>query len=209
MSGTPPTPSADQERETRAGSAALGLGLVVVVVAGAVLLWSGLTTASGRIAGTTTNETSLFQAGSIDISLDGGADGAETALRLDADGLYPGLVAERCIPVTYRGTFDDADVRLFGEAGAGSGLDEFLDTTVQVGVGSDNECADFEPGSTIFEGPLAELWRRHGDFGSGLDLLASASDGASVTVRVATQVESDDAAQGKTTEFWMIIEARP
>ncbi len=208
---SPSTSQAVEARSTRLGSTALGLGLMVVVLAAAVLVWSGMTTASGRIAGTTSNDSSLFQAGSIDIFLGDGPDQGEaaTAMRVEVDGVYPGLVVERCIPVTYHGTIEDADVRWYGESGGGSGLEEFLGSSIEIGVGNDHQCADFSPVRTVFEGTLAELWRQHGDFESGLDIISSASDNASVTVRFAAEVVSDGPAQGRTTDFWMIVEARP
>ena len=47
-----------------------------------------------------------------------------------------------------------------------------------------------------------------GDFESGVDLIPAADDGATTTVRLSVEVRSDNQAQGLTTEFWIIVEAR-
>ena len=194
-------------RLPRFGFLALVVGCVAILVAAVVLVWTSVTTASARFAGSTANESSLFTAASDDVIV-GNLDDP-TALTIDGDGLYPGRVIERCIPVTFRGSLEDVKVRLIGQSNGGTGLDNFIETTLEVGSGADLNCSDFAAERTAFQGSLADLWLRHGEFTTGLDIMESAADGDTSVMRIAVEVVSDDAAQGLTSEFSMLIEARP
>ncbi len=193
--------------QTRLGLVALGS--LLVLGAAAVFVWAGLTTASARIAATTTNESSLLTAASVDLVVDGGDDVAATGLLIDAAGLYPGLVVERCLEVTYWGSADAVPVHLFGQLGGGSGLEGFIDTTVDIGVGTQSSCSDFVPSSQLFDGTLADLWARHDTFDSGLAVMDAAESGVATWMRVTIEVIDDNAAQDLTTTFWLTLEARP
>lgn len=197
------------ETATSLGFIALAIGSLLVIIAAGVFVWSGVTTASARIATTTSNESSLLTAAAIDLVVDAGSEVASTGLLIDAGGLYPGLRLERCFEVTYFGNAADVPIRLFGRAGAGTGLEAFIDATIDVGSGSDNECSDFKGRATLFDDTLLELWNRHGSFAAGLPLISSASDGESTFVRVTVEVLDDNQAQDLTTAFWLTIEARP
>ncbi len=180
----------------------------VVLLAMAILAWSTMTTASAGFVGSTSTENSLFRAATVDLEVGAGA-GSSTSLRLDADGLYPGLVVERCLLVSYRGTLSAGDVRLHGVREDGSGLEPYLRTQVELGSGRSADCADFRAATTVFTGTLDELWQRHGTFADGLVLMPAAADGDSLVVRFRAEVESDDRAQGLTTRFSFVFEARP
>ncbi len=203
-----PASSEDPNRAPRFGFVALVAGCCAVVLAIMVLVWSSVTTASARFSGSTSNDSSLFAAASVDVVVGTPGVGA-TELRIDADGLYPGRVIERCLPVTFTGSIDGVAVRLMGRAQGGTGLDNYIQTEVQIGTGADNECGDFVSGQTTFQGTLSDLWNRHGDFPTGLDIMASANDGDIATVRIQVEVESNDDALGLTRAFWVLLEARP
>jgi hypothetical protein len=200
--------SEETDRAVRFGFVVLVGGCCAVVVAALVLIWSGVTTASARFSGSTTNDRSLFEAAVVDVVV-GTTGGDVTELRIDSEGLYPGRVVDRCLPVQFNGSIDGVTVRLIGRNRGGTGLDEFVDTVVEVGEGSDNECGDFVVGRTEFEGTLGDLWQQHGDFETGLEILESANDGDNATVRIQMEVESDNQAQGLTSAFSILIEARP
>ncbi|MFW2381827.1 MAG: hypothetical protein ACN4GZ_08730 [Acidimicrobiales bacterium] len=201
-------PTDAPDRITRFGFVALVAGCCAVMVAALVLVWSSLTTASARFSGSTSNENSLFTAAAVDVVV--GTPGVDaTELRIDGDGLYPGRVVQRCLPVKFIGSIDGVAVRLMGRSQGGTGLEQFVQTTVETGSGTDNECADFSPEQTVFQGSLDSLWRSHGNFASGLDIMASADDGEQTTVRVQVEVESNNDAQGLTSAFSLLIEARP
>lgn len=199
-----------------AGALALASLAVVAVV-------SNIDTALARFSASTTNEGSWIEAGAIEISTssnatgvsgdpsegDGGGDAERAALAIDADGLAPGRVVERCIVTTYQGSIDDARIRAFGRRDGGSGLERYLETVVEIGSGDDRECADFAAERDVFTGTLGELHERHDSWASGLTIADSLASGDSVTMRIAVEVRSDNRAQGLDTEFWLVLEARP
>ncbi len=209
--GSPPEPSAPEDPSSSIGwgTVALGLLLLSVLVAAGAFVWSGVNTATARIAGSTTSDGSLFAAGTIDLVLQPDTEMSAVGLLINAEGLYPGLVIERCLPLTYHGTVDAVPVRGHGSSTGGTGLEQYLKTEVEVGSGSSVECDDFEASTSAFSGSLGQLWQQHGSFPEGFELIPAANDGDSVTLRVSVEVASDDAAQGLTTEFWIILEARP
>lgn len=188
---------------------ALTLGSLVVIFAAGYFVWTGVVAASGRIAATTSNDSSFISAATIDLVVDAGEEAASTGLLIDAAGLYPGLVMERCFAVTYTGVLDQVPVRLFGRPGGGTGLEAYIETTVESGSGSDNECGDFTPNATLFADTLLNLWSRHGSFDTGIPVIAAAEDGASRWIRVTVEVVDDNDAQDLTTAFWLTLEARP
>ena len=176
---------------------------------------ANLDTALGRFTASTTNEGSWFEAGAIDIStiVDENGDpvgGSETAaLAIDAAGLAPGMVVERCIVTTYRGSIEDAEIRAYGRTDGGTGLERYLATTIEAGNGVEPDCSDYTADGSLFSGTLRDLHSRHGSWSSALHLTDAANDGDSVTMRIAIEVVSDDRAQGLDTEFWLVMEARP
>ncbi len=196
------------DRTMRLGAGALAVLSAVLLVAVAFLVWSSMTTASARFAASTTNESSLFEAASVDVVV-GGPGGDSSVLRIDGDGLYPGLVVERCLPVAYRGTLTGASVRLIGRQDGGTGLGRYITTEIDRGSGSLSNCEDFTADRAIYRGTLEHLWQDHGRFATGLELLSSAEDGDSVVMRVRLEVVSDNDAQGLTTAFSLVIEGRP
>lgn len=208
--------------------ALVAVALAVTSLA-AVAAVSNIDTALARFSAATTNEGSWFEAGAIEIStapIDRGGSGPDrsgdgssrdpddqdaerAALAIDAEGLAPGRVIERCILTSYGGSIDDARIRLFGRRDGGSGLERYLDTVVEVGRGDDRECGDFEPERDVFAGTLGDLHARHDGWANGLTIAEGLSNGDAVTMRVALEVLSDNRAQGLDTEFWLVLEARP
>ncbi len=81
-------------------------------------------------------------------------DGGQSLFDLGA--MVPGRAEERCLTITYDGDVLPVDLSLVA-ASSGS-LDEFLDITVERGVGgSFDSCDGFEPEEEIFAGTLAEF----------------------------------------------------
>ena len=179
-------------------------GAVLVIAAAAVFGASALGTVSGRISGSTNNESNVFTAGHVELRVDGGAD-----LLFDVDGLYPGLMLQRCITIGYVGSIDDVDIRLSARYSGSDGLERFVETTITLGSGSDPDCTDYVASSTLTEGLLADLWSDHPDFTSGLKVAAGVDTDFETTMRVTASVVDDNAAQGLVTDFWVILEARP
>ncbi len=204
-------PGAPLHRLVGAVVAALALAVALAAAVG------GVRTASGRFAGTTSNEGSLLQSAAIDLRVGepGGGAGnvgggaSVSSLALDAANLLPGDVVQRCLIVGYAGALDAVDVRMSGRIDGGSGLERYLDATVELGAGTDPDCTDFAVTAERFDGTLSELAAVHDGFGTGLEVLSDAVDGASVTVRVRVELQADDRAQGRDTEFWFDLEVRP
>ena len=204
-------PVADRRRV-----ALVAIALAVLSI-GAVVAVSSIDTAIARFSASTTNEGSWFEAGAIEISTVSNergvpgspeAEAERAALAIDASGLAPGRVVQRCILTTYRGSIDDARILAYGRNDGGSGLERFLETVVEVGSGADPECGDFRPDREIFTGTLAELHRAHESWATGLAIASAVSSGDAVTMRIAIEVRSDDRAQGLDTQFWLVLEAR-
>ncbi len=205
-----PSPQIEEpNRRQRFGFGALAIGSLFVIFAAAALLWTTLTTASAGFSGSTSNEGSFFDAGMVDLVLGADSSGATTTFLIDADGLYPGMVIDRCVLVTYRGGIDDVQVRLSGTLDDGTGLDRHLRTEIELGRGTSATCDDFRRASTAYSGTLFDLAGDHGSFADGIDLLSAADDGDAVAVRITVEVESDNRAQGLTTAFWLALEVRP
>lgn len=141
---------------------------------------------------------------------DGGPEG-ETArgrLAIDAEEVVPGDPVARCIQWTYRGSIDDAEVRLYGRSEGGSGLERYLDVRIDSGSGSDPSCEDFRPEEPVFTGTLADLRGRHGAWSDGHVLGVGVDGGDTRTLRMSVEVVDDNRAQGRDAEFWLVLEAR-
>ncbi|MEZ5410631.1 MAG: hypothetical protein R2761_21570 [Acidimicrobiales bacterium] len=197
------------------GSVAPGLGAAATLAALGLLGWSAATTASARIAGSTDAAGSLLQAASVSLERDGSAPGGGLAsdLLVDAHGLFPGVVVERCLPVRYSGSLDDVPLVLSARITGGTGLERYVDTVVTVGTGTDPDCADFSnrsgPGSaTAWTGTLAALTSGHPGYERGLDL-ARLADGQAVTIRFRFELQPDDGAQGRSAAVHLRFEVRP
>lgn len=208
--GITPHPSTERpSRHPRIGFRALAAATIFVVSAAGALVWSTIETASAGFSGTTSNDGSLFEAAAIDLVL-GPTSGATTAgLLIESDGVYPGLLVERCILVTYHGGLDSVDVRLSGAVEDGTGLETYLHTEIEIGSGASPTCDDFVHASTAYSGVLREFGREHGTFEEGLDLMTGAVDGDFVSMRLAFEVADDDRAQGLTSRFWFTVGAKP
>lgn len=180
-----------------------------MLIAAGALAYQGIATASAGFSGSTANENSLFEAATIDLVLLDDAPGTEQRFVIDAAGLRPGLIVERCLPLTYRGSLDEVTVRLHGNIRGGTGLEEHLLTVIETGSGTSVDCVDHTPSGTVFEGRLSTLWSNHGSFEDGMNVLSPASDGDGTTLRIAIEVDSDNRAQGLDTAFVMVVEARP
>ena len=197
-----------ERRTSSLGFVALAVGAVAVLAAAGLLAWSGVTTAQGRYAGTTGTQ-SLLTAAVVDLSLGIGEAGTASDLVVNGSGLYPGKLLQRCVVVNYFGSATMPQVRMFAGQPSGRGLDQFLDTEVAIGRGSDPDCGDFRGAATVFTGTLADLAVRHPSFDQGIAVLEPIGEAASVTVRFALDVVSDNRAQGLDTEIVVTMEVRP
>ena len=153
----------------------------------------------------TANTESATFLSSATIVLDRADDSAE--LLLDTDGLYPGVVATGCVEIVYDGSVP-ATVRLHGASVGETGLERYIHMTLEASS-SGAGCQVSGAGAELFDGRLDELWRRHGDYASGLTLVPSAEPGERLAIRARAEVVDDNRAQGLVTEFSFHVEARP
>ena len=204
----PASSLAHPSRRARLRSVALGLATVAVLAAGAILAYSSVTTASARIAGNTSNDSSLLQAAAIELKTDGESGKAQSSFFIEAEGLYPGVVVERCLTLRYVGSLSSAAIVLSAQVRGGSGLDRYLDTNISVGQGQAVDCHDFVSTDEAFAATLLQLATSHPRYERGLKLAEATSD-SPVAIRFRFQVPSDDRAQRLTTDVGLRFEVRP
>lgn len=179
------------------------LAALAVLASLVVLVWSAISTSSARVNASTSG-TSFFSAGVVDLA----QPDTVVELLFDADGLHPGVEVTGCIEVEYRGSIP-ASVRLHAARRGGSGLEEFVD--VRVGLSSAGSCSGDEnsPTSAVFRGRLEDLWTTHGSYERALVLDPAMVSGDRIVIHASASVIDDNRAQGLTTDFALIVEARP
>jgi len=203
-------------------SVAIVIASALVLLAAFTLMWSVATTSTAQLSASTSGS-GFFTAGTVEL------DQPETtvALLFDADGLYPGRTVSSCVNVAYEGSIP-ADIRLHASRSGGTGLENHVQLrltrtsrqTCEVDgpiVPDDGEVDDGEVDdgqvddgtSEVFVGLLGELWLAHPDYGTGLVLLEGAERGDRLVLDAEIEMVGGDEAQGLTTEFAIIIEARP
>ncbi len=180
----------------------------LVLLAAFTLLWSVATTSTAQLSASTSGS-GFFNAGTVEL------DQPETtvALLFDADGLYPGRTVSSCVNVAYEGSIP-ADIRLHAARSGGTGLEEHVELRL---TRTSRQTCDIDPGANppddggaeVFVGLLGDLWRAHPDYGSGLGLVEGAERGDRLVLDAEIEMIGGDEAQGLTTQFAIIIEARP
>jgi hypothetical protein len=171
---------------------------VATVVAVGALGFAGVRSSGARFVAATENDGTLLSAARIDL-----VPGTTAHVRFDASGVNPGVVMERCIAVTYRGTILPSLVRLHGTVVGGTGLEAYIDATVDTGTGgSSGHCDGFTAdGTTHYHDTLAGLAAEHGDFADGVAEWRATTAGATHVYRVRVEVLGDNAAHGRSTNF--------
>ncbi len=173
-----------------------------VLVAASVLVWSAVTS-SARVSGSTSSQ-GFFEAGTVTLT----RPGASAELLFDADGLYPGRVVDGCVEVRYEGSVP-AELRLHAVRRGGSSLEDFVEIRAVFDRTSAGCASPSSDPRTVFEGRLADLWHRHPSFDQGIRLAQSIEAGELITLSARAEVVDDNAAQGRTTDFSIFVEARP
>ncbi|MFK8023891.1 MAG: hypothetical protein AB8G26_08005 [Ilumatobacter sp.] len=211
MTNAPPL----ERRATAGRGVVVGALALVVGVAVAAVVGSVVDTAESRFSGSTDNRGSLFEAGEVRLEL--ANDPADRSLErselsISASNLLPGQTIQRCVNVGYRGNVGDIDLRLYGRADGGTGLERFLESVIEVGTGDDPGCADFSAPSSDpvrWVGSLSELDIGVGSYANGIRVLESGAEMVEATVRIGVTLADDDRAQGLSTAFWLVFEVRP
>ena len=153
----------------------------------------------------TDNTANELQAGTVALS----DDDAGYALFDGSSLLGPGDVQVACIEVTYSGSLD-ADVRLYGALTGGTGLEAYLDLTIERGTG---DCTAFGTPTEVWgsgDGDLGDFLAAASSFADGVDNWAPAGGGGDDTVpyRFTVGQQDDNAAQGNSTIVNFVWEAQ-
>ncbi len=160
---------------------------------------------SAAFSAQTANEANAFAAGTVAISDD---DAGVAMFNLSA--MAPGDSSVGCIEVTYSGSLDP-EVRLFGAATAGNGLEAFLDLTVERGDGT---CATFGTSTAVWtngtDGDLGVFLATATNYATGQDDWQPTGGGPDDTVpyRFTARLQDDNGAQGKTVTVTFTWEAQ-
>jgi hypothetical protein len=185
---------------------------VVLVVAGGIVAANAVSTSSARVNASTSTD-GLLTAGNVVLRR---ADDS-AVLALDAMDLYPGRSARGCVAFEYAGSVP-VDVRLFGDPGEGTGLDEYIDLRLTSVAGATCPSPDQparapstrdESAPELYRGRLSSLWSEHSSYGTGVTIVPSMSAGDRVAIDVVLEVVDDNRAQGLTIDFSFTFEARP
>ena len=126
----------------------------------------------------------------------------------DQPDMLPGETTENCLVVTYSGTLLPADISLYGSA-AGTGLDTYLDMTIEVGTGGRfGDCDGFTSAATVFSGTVAEFKAASTNSANGLSVWSPTTTPESRTYRFALTLQDDNTAQGKTASISLTWKAQ-
>ena len=162
-------------------------------MAGALVLVSALvvTGSRGAFSDTTDNTGNSWAAGTVTIT----DDDAAVAM-FNATDMKPGDSVTECIVLTYSGSLVPANVRLYGVSG-GSGLDAYLDMTIDEGSGGVfGNCTGFVLATTPFSGTLASFAATHTNFTNGVAGWSPAATPESKTYRFTLTLQDNNLAQG-------------
>ncbi len=169
----------------RMGAAAAALLMAALLAIGSS--WAAF-------SATTENAANDFAAGTVALT----DNDAGVALFDTLTNLKPGDGETDCIEVTYSGTLD-AQVRMYGSVTAGTGLEDYLDFTVERGTGT---CAAFTAAAMVWDtgtdGDLGVFLAGATNYATGVDAWNVTGGGPDDTVpyRITATLQDNNAAQG-------------
>lgn len=142
----------------------------------------------------TSNASNDFAAGTVVIS-----DDDSGSAMFSVSDMTPGDSATECIKVTYDGSISPVDVVVYVSPGdlTGSGLDDYLDMTMERGISSGGgfgDCTGFGS-NLVCSGTLDGFASLYTDFGNGA-LWTNATTGDYSVYRFTLTLQDDNAAQG-------------
>ena len=164
-----------QRRAQRFNLTAVVLGLLA---SGAVVL----TASQAAFSDTTSNSSSSFSTGNVDLVDDDSGSAAFTVTNM-----VPGQSVTRCILVTYQGSIaDPSSVKLYSGGLTDSGtLASHLNLTVEEGSGgSFASCTGFVSSSSIVSSTLAQFATSNTNYGNGAGTWNPATTPESRTYRI-------------------------
>ena len=180
--------------------AALALSFIAVSV---------LVVTSSRAAFVAQNDNTGNQVTAASVDLTDTDSGS--AMFANVTGLMPGTELSRCIDVTYTGTVDPLDVRLYATAAPTGALAPYLDLTVEVGADATpvfGDCTGFAASATVYSGTLAGFATAHGTYAAGATTWDPAASPDTRTFRFRLSVQDNAAAEGLSSTFGFSWETR-
>jgi len=162
-------------------------------------VWNAAATSSARVSDTTSTD-SFFAAGEVRLE----QAGARVDFVFDDDRLFPGRIVSGCVDFVYEGNVP-VSIRLHGQPGEQSALDQYLDLDIHLTASCDEEPSPLPR----FTGRLSTLWTNHPDYARGVVLSEAVEPGDRLSVWAAVEVIDDNAAQGLQSSFALTAEARP
>jgi hypothetical protein len=185
------------ERRQHVVAVVLALSLLVGAVAVRLSL--------AAFSDATSSDANTFSTGSVVLS----DDDAGSAM-FGVSNMRPADTVTQCLVVTYSGSLD-ANVELYGAVTAGTGLENYLDLTVERGSGGTfADCAGFVSAETVYAGTLAGFVTAHSGYATGAGTWAptgGAPDDA-MTYRFVVTLQDDNNAQALSTTASLTWEAQ-
>jgi predicted ribosomally synthesized peptide with SipW-like signal peptide len=180
----------------RTGAVVAGLGAVALLV---------VNTTNAAFSASTDNNSNSFAAGTVTLS-----DDDAGSLLFNLSNMKPGDTSTKCVNVAYAGSLP-ADVKLYGTVG-GTGLADYLTTTIDVGSGADGgsslSCTGFTSSSTLHNDTLAAFGAANTNYSTGLGGFAGATNPSSKSYRISVTLQDDNGAQGKNATATFTWEAQ-
>ncbi len=194
---------------TTTTSPATRLALVTAVVA-SLLFVTFLVVSTSRAAFTATTDNTTNNVASGDVVLND--DDAGVAL-FTSPVMAPTESVVECIEVTYDGTILPASpIRLYNSGAlGGTGLEQYLDVTIEVGTGGlFGNCGAFVPSSTITPvGTLQAFSTTNTAWATGLNTTwTPVAQGETQTFRFTLTLQDNNLAQGLDVDFGFAWEAQ-
>lgn len=205
-------------QNVRRGASNRRRNTAVAVTAGflvsGVLVWHS---SYAAFSDSTTNPGNSWTAGQVDLS-----DNKNGTALFAVTSMVPGTTGSKCIVVTYSGNvatavkmygaYTDADANAVPDA---TGLASYVELAVQEGSGSQENCSDFSPTSTLYgtqptfdaTRTAAHFVTNVGSYATGVSSWAPSST-TSRTYKISYQLKDNDLAQGQSLELDFVWEAR-
>lgn len=177
------------------------LGAAIIAALAAFLMAFQATNAA--FSAQTDSAGNSFAAGTVALTDNDGGSALFTVT-----DMVPGDTETRCIEVTYSGSVD-SEVHVFGAA-SGTGLDAYLDLTIERGDGTCDVFGNATPVWTGTNGDLGSFVGAATDFATGVDAWQPTGGGPDdmVPYRITVTLQDDNNAQGLATSITFTWEAQ-
>ncbi|MFN8073793.1 MAG: hypothetical protein U0Q15_00065 [Kineosporiaceae bacterium] len=179
------------------------LGLAAVPLA--MLASAGLVYQASQAAFTasTSTDTNNWTAGSVALT-----NSSSGSALFNISGLGGGATDTKCVTVTYNGDLT-AGVKLYATSVSGTGLDQYLDLTIEEGTGGNAACVGFTPVRTLHTGTLKSFTDAATSFNTGLTpAWAVTGAGQTNVYRFTWTLQNNNSAMGKNAHAAFTWEAQ-